>query len=301
MGTEREIPKRKVVLSCALTGVLTDPQQHKVPVTPSEMADHAEQAWNAGATIVHLHFRDQRPGRGAWPTWQPEVAGEIAAAIRARCPQMLLNFSTGVFGPDISGPLACLEAGRPELAALNAGTLNYLKLRAGGEWAWPPMVFDNPVEKIQAFINTMDRLEIIPECECFDTGIVRSTRLFRERGMLRDPLHISLVMGVASGMAADPRWLPLLVDEMPKDAIWQVIAIGRQEVWPLHRAAVGLGGHLRTGLEDTFYLPDGQKTDSNGRLVEALAQLVREAGCEVASSDEARQIIGINTSTHGKT
>lgn len=285
--------KRKVVLSCALTGVLTDPEQHKVPVTPAEMADHAEQAWNAGATIVHLHFRDQTPGWGRMPSWEPEVAVAVAEAIRARVPKMLLNFSTGVMGADISGPLACLEAGRPELAALNAGTLNYLKLRSGGEWAWPPLVFENPVEKIEQFIATMDRLGIVPECECFDTGIVRSVGMFLQRGMLKRPVHLSLVMGVASGMPADPRWLPLLVDEMPQGALWQVIGIGRQEVWELHKAALPLGGHLRTGLEDTFYLPNGEKTDSNGRLVQALAQVVRDGGCEAASAEDTREILGL--------
>ncbi len=284
---------RKVVLTCALTGVLTDPEIHQVPVTPEQMADHAEQAWNAGATIVHLHFRDQSPGLGRYPSWEPEVALAVSEAIRARCPRLLQNFSTGVFGDDLSGPLSCLRAGRPELAALNAGTLNYLKLRSGGQWAWPPMMFDNPVDKIERFLEVMNELNIIPECECFDTGIVRSVAMFHQRGMLHDPVHLSLVMGVASGMPADPRWLPLLADEMPPGALWQVIAIGRQEVWALHRRAVELGGHVRTGLEDTFYLPDGSKTGSNGALVEALADVVRAAGEEVAGIDDTRAILGL--------
>ena len=291
--TNAQTPPRKVILSCALTGVLTDPEVHHVPVTPEQMADHAEQAWNAGACIVHLHFRDQTPGWGRMPSWEPEVAKDISDAIRARCPQLLQNFSTGVMGADISGPLACLEAGKPELAALNAGTLNYLKLRQGGEWAWPPMVFENPVEKIEQFIAAMDRLGIIPECECFDTGIVRSVAMFAQRGMLHNPVHLSLVMGVASGMPANPDWLPLPVQEMPANTIWQTIAIGRQEVWAVHRRAVELGGHVRTGLEDTFYLPNGQKTDSNGALVEALAGVVREAGGEVANIHEARAMLGL--------
>lgn len=283
----------KVVLTCALTGVLTDPVHHPVPVTPEQMADQAEQAWNAGATVVHLHFRDQRPNRGLLPSWDPVVAKAISDAIRDRCPQLLQNFSTGVVGPDISGPLACLEAGRPEMAALNAGTLNYLKLRNNGEWAWPPMVFDNPVAKIEQFVTTMYRLGIIPECECFDTGIVRSVAMFHQQGLLRAPVHLSLVMGVSSGMPCNPAWLPLLIEEMPEGAAWQTIGIGRSEVWALHRRAVELGGHVRTGLEDTFYLPDGTKATGNGVLVAALATVVREAGGEVATIDEARHILGI--------
>lgn len=286
-------PQHKTVVTCALTGVLTDPAQHPVPVTPEQMADHAEQAWNAGATVVHLHFRNQKPGRGHLPSWDPAVALAISVAIRERCPQLLQNFSTGTIGPDIAGALACLEAGRPEIAALNAGTLNYLKLRANGEWAWPPIVFDNPVDKIEAFIATMDRLGIVPECECFDTGIVRSVAMFQQRGMLRAPVHVSLVMGVASGMPAKPEWLPLLIAELPDGAAWQTIGIGRAEVWALHRRAVELGGHVRTGLEDTFYLPDGSKADGNGALVEALCNVVREAGGAVANAAEARQILGV--------
>lgn len=288
----------KTVVTCALTGVLTDPAQHPVPVTPEQMADHAEQAWNAGATVVHLHFRRQEAGKGHLPSWDPAVALAISQAIRARCPQLLQNFSTGVVGPDVSGPLACLEAARPEIAALNAGTLNYLKLRANGEWAWPPMVFDNPVEKVRTFVETMTRLGIVPECECFDTGIVRSVAMFQAHGLLRPPVHVSLVMGVASGMPAKPQWLPLLVDELPAGAAWQTIAIGRQEVWAVHRRAVELGGHVRTGLEDTFYLPDGSKAASNGALVEALCNLVRETGGRVANASETREILlGDHTGT----
>ncbi len=283
----------KAILTCALTGVLTDPARHPVPVTPEEMAREARRAYDAGASIVHVHFRMQEPGMGRLPSWDPEVARAICEAIRAECPDIVLNLSTGVVGSDISGPVACLEAVRPEMAALNAGSLNYLKLRASGEWAWPPMLFDNPVEKIERFVEVMKRLEIVPECECFDTGILRSVALFVRRGLVPDPPHVSLVMGVASGMPAKASWLPLLVEEMVPGTHWQVIAIGRQEVWDLHRAAARLGGDLRTGLEDTFYLPSGEKATSNGPLVEALAQVAREAGREVASPEETRRILGL--------
>jgi uncharacterized protein (DUF849 family) len=282
-----------VVVTCALTGVLTDPAQHPVPVTPEQMAREAKAAWDAGATVVHCHFRDQSPGLGHLPTWEPAVAKAIADAIRDRCPGILINFSTGVLGDDISGPVGCLEAGKPEIAALNAGTLNYLKLRANGQWAWPPMVFDNPVEKVAAFVEAMQRVGVVPECECFDTGIVRSVAMFKKNGMLHDPVHLSLVMGVASGMPADPDWLPLLVREMPGGAHWQVIAIGRDDVWPLHRRALELGGHVRTGLEDTFYLPDGRKAHGNGELVAALTGLVREVGLEVATAEQTRVLYGL--------
>jgi len=283
----------KVVITCALTGVLTNPAQHPVPVTPEQMAASAYEAYNAGASIMHCHFRQQSPGFGHLPTWDPEVVDAIITAIRERCPGVIINMSTGVVGPDISGPVACLRRSRPEMAALNAGSLNYLKLRANGSWAWPPMLFDNPVDKIEGFIDAMRETGTMPECECFDTGILRSVVMFEQAGLLTAPIHVSLVMGVSSGMPAKASWLPLLVEEMTPSIAWQVIGIGREEVWDLHRRTAELGGNLRTGVEDTFYLPNGEKTPGNGALIEAMARVAREAGREVASPVEARTILGI--------
>ena len=281
------------IVTCALTGVLTDPKQHGVPVTPEQMATEAKAACDAGATIVHLHFRDQRPGMGQFPSWDPDVAGAIVDAIRDRCPGVLINSSTGVVGADISGPLAVLARIKPEIAALNAGSLNYLKARSDGRWAWPPMLFDNPVEKVAGFLEAMNALGIAPECEAFDTGIVRSVGLFQQVGLLKGAPHVSFVMGVASGMPAKAAWLPLLIEELPPGAHWQSIAIGRQEVWDVHRATARLGGNVRTGLEDTFYLPDGSKATSNGPLVDALVACVRGAGREPATFAETRAAFGI--------
>lgn len=279
------------VITCALNGVLTDPVRFSIPVTPEQMAASAKEAFEAGASVMHIHFRNQEEGLGHLPSWNPDHAEAICDAIRAACPGVVINLTTGVVGQDISGPLACLERVKPEMAAMNAGSLNYLKARSSGEWAWPPMLFDNPVEKIEAYLKIMNKHNILPECECFDTGIVRSVDLFRRVGLLKDPLDLSLVMGVASGMPAKPQWLPLLVEEIPEGATWQVIGIGRTEVWDLHRKAAELGGNLRTGLEDTFYLPDGSKTTSNGQLIEALVSLAREAGREIATPEQTRQIL----------
>jgi 3-keto-5-aminohexanoate cleavage enzyme len=281
------------IVTCALTGVLTNPEQHPVPVTPEQMAEAARQAWDAGATVVHIHFRDQRPGMGFLPTWDPDVAGDIVDAIRAEVPQMLINCSTGVVGDDISGPAGVLRRVKPEIAAMNSGSLNYLKTRRNGDWAWPPMLFDNPVSKIEAFLAVMDEVGAVPECECFDTGILRSVPMLQQRGLLKSPLHISLVMGVASGMPAKAAWLPLLLDEVPENARWQTICIGRQDVWDVHRASAELGGDVRTGLEDTFYLPNGERASTNGALVEALVQTVRDSGRDVADIATTRAAYGL--------
>lgn len=279
------------ILTCALNGVLTDPAQHPVPYTPADMAASAKDAWNAGASVIHLHIREQ--GMGRFPSWDPELARTCVDAIREACPGIIINLTTGVVGPDISGPVSCLEAVKPEMAAMNSGSLNYLKLKSNGQWAWPPMLFDNPIEKITQFLQTMANHTIIPECECFDTGIVRSIAMFEQNGILKPPYTVSLVQGVSSGMPARLDLLPILVDELGAGRHWQSIVIGRDEVWPIHRRTAELGGHLRTGVEDTFYLEDGSKVSGNGPLIEHLARIAREAGRKVASTDEARALLGI--------
>jgi uncharacterized protein (DUF849 family) len=279
------------ILTCALNGVLTDPAQHPVPYTPADMAASAKDAWNAGASVIHLHIREQ--GMGRFPSWDPELARACVDAIREVCPGIIINLTTGVVGSDISGPVGCLEAVKPEMAAMNSGSLNYLKLKRDGQWAWPPMLFDNPVEKITQFLQTMSENGIIPECECFDTGIVRSIAMFEQNGILKPPYTVSLVQGVSSGMPARLDLLPILVDELGGNRHWQSIVIGRDEVWPIHRRTAELGGHLRTGVEDTFYLEDGSKVTGNGPLIEQLARIAQDAGRRVASTDEARALLGM--------
>jgi uncharacterized protein (DUF849 family) len=214
-------------------------------------------------------------------------------AICEACPGVILNESTGTIGADISGPLACLKAVKPEIAACNAGSLNYLKVKADGSWAWPPHVFDNPVDKVRAYLDVMSTIGTRPEFECFDTGIVRCVEMYVRNGMYTGRPQYNFVMGVQSGMPAEPDLLPLLKKLAIAGAFWQVTAIGRADIWPLHARAAVLGGHLRTGLEDTFYLPDGRKARSNGELVEALAQCARAAGRDVATPDEARAMLGL--------
>ena len=283
----------KAIITCALTGVLTDPRQHPVPVTPEQMAREARAAFAAGASVMHVHFRQQAPGRGHLPSWEPDVAVTIMQAIRDACPDVILNETTGVTGPDFSGPLACLRAVRPEIAACNAGSLNYLKVRSDGAWAWPPLLFDNAVDKVKTFLDVMAETGTLPEFECFDTGIVRCVAMYARNGMFQGRPRYNFVMGVESGMPADPDLLPILTRLIVPGSPWQVTAIGRGEIWPLHRRAAELGGHLRSGLEDTFYLPDNRKVASNGDLVEQLARYARDAGRDVASPAEAREMLGL--------
>lgn len=286
----------KAILTCALTGVLTNPKQHPVPVTPTQMAAEARDAFNAGASIMHVHVRNQEESLGHLPSWDPDVAEAVCDAIRAACPGVVINLTTGVIGKDISGPLACIRRVKPEIAACNAGSLNYLKTKADGEWAWPPMVFDNPVAKVQQYLDVMAECGVHPEFECFDVGIVRSVAMYVKAGMLRPGMgrpEVNLVMGVASGMPCDADLLALLPRWMPADAVWQSTLIGRAEVWPVHQKTAELGGMLRSGLEDTFYLSNGERASGNGALIAELATCARRAGREVASPAEARSLLGL--------
>jgi uncharacterized protein (DUF849 family) len=286
----------KAILTCALTGVLTDPRQHPVPVTPAQMAAEARDAFNAGAAVMHVHLRSQEPGMGHLPSWDPDVAEAVVGAIRAACPGVIINLSTGVLGKDISGPAACIRRVRPEVAACNAGSLNYLKIKGNGQWAWPPMVFDNPVAKVQQFLDVMAECGTHPEFECFDVGIVRSVAMYVKAGMLGPGMgttECNFVMGVASGMPCDADLLALLPRWLPAAALWQTTLIGREDIWPVHQRTAELGGMLRTGLEDTFYLPSGERAAGNGALIEQLAACARRAGRAIASPSEARAILNL--------
>ncbi|MFC6631919.1 BKACE family enzyme [Microbulbifer taiwanensis] len=279
----------EVVITCALTGVLTNPEQHPVPVTPQQMAQSAREAYDAGASVMHVHFRAQEQGRGHLPSWDPKVALAIADAIRAACPGVVLNFTTGTIGRDQQGALDCIRAGRPEIAACNAGSLNYLKVRSNGTWAWPPLLFENPVDKVEELLEVCRETGTRPEFECFDLGIVRSVGMFADVGMVEKP-NYNLVMGVASGMPADPELLQLLPKYMKAGALWQSTVIGREEIWPVHRKTAELGGHLRSGVEDTFYLPGGERASGNGQLIEALVNVAEDCGRKVVSPQRAREI-----------
>jgi 3-keto-5-aminohexanoate cleavage enzyme len=226
----------KAILTCALTGVLTDPRQHPVPVTPAQMAAEARDAFDAGAAIMHVHLRQQGEGKGHLPSWDPDVAQTVCDAIRDACPGVIINLTTGVIGADISGPAACIRRVRPEIAACNAGSLNYLKIREDGQWAWPPMVFDNPVAKVQAMLDVMAETGTHPEFECFDVGIVRSVGMYLKAGLFTGTPEYNFVMGVASGMPCDVDLLALLPKYVASGAVWQATLIGRAEIWPAHRA-----------------------------------------------------------------
>jgi 3-keto-5-aminohexanoate cleavage enzyme len=278
--------REKVIVSCALTGAVTTRRQcPAIPYTPEEIGEEARRAFEAGAAIVHVHARADD---GA-PTWDVETFRRIQSEIRARAPDLLLNWSTGALGP-MQDRVQHVVQLKPDIAALNMGSMNYAKWRREKKEFAFQFVFANPFDDIVAFAQAIHGAGAKPELECFDTGHVASAQVLVDLGLLEEPHHYSFVMGVLGGIPGTVRHLAFQAESVPKRSRWKVVGVSREQ-WPLCMAALALGGDLRVGLEDNFYLPDGRMAASNGELVEAGVKLVRLSGRVLAMPDEARQIL----------
>lgn len=278
----------KVIITAALTGVLANRQQcPHIPYTPKEIAEEAERAYNAGATVVHIHAREDD---GA-PSWRLEVFQEIAAEVRARCP-IILNFSTGNIDEDTTPQKTIIREVRPEIAALNMGTMNYAKYSSKRKDFVFDLVFPNTFTKIKNLLAAMNDAGVKPELECFDAGHTNSIWPLYDMGILTRPTQFSFIMNVLGGIPPTVEAIQLQKNQIPDDSTWEVIGIGRMQ-WRLLAASLVLGGNIRVGLEDNFYLPDGTMAEGNGPLVEKAAELVRLVGREVASVDEARALLSL--------
>ncbi len=188
--------------------------------------------------------------------------------------------------------IAYLEAVRPEVAALNMGSMNYAKYSKSRKDFVFKLVFANPFEEIIELLEAMNELGIKPEHECFDLGHVGSLAPLVDMGVLKPPLHVDFVMGVVGGVPASARNLQAMADNLPPNSHWGVIGISRQQ-WMLVAAALTLGGSIRVGLEDNLYLPDGRMASSNGDLIAKARQMVEDAGRRPATVEEARRLIGV--------
>ncbi|MCG8423345.1 MAG: 3-keto-5-aminohexanoate cleavage protein [Proteobacteria bacterium] len=275
------------IISCALTGAVTT-KTHcpAIPYTPEEIADEARRAYDAGAAIVHIHARTEK---GA-PTWDKGVFERIMTEVRKRCP-VLINWSTGGAGP-MQDRVAHIAL-KPAIAALNMGSMNYAKWSKKRKGFAFKFVFQNSFDDIVGFATAIKEANAKPEMECFDTGHVHSHTVLEDMGLLEKPYHFSFIMGVLGGIPATARHLAFQADQVPPGSRWKVIGISRDQ-WTLCMAALSLGGDIRVGLEDNFYLPSGTMAKSNGELVEAAAKLVKLSGRSVASVDETKQILWPN-------
>ena len=207
----------------------------------------------------------------------------------------IINFSTGTVGVPVEKRIAYLEAGRPEVAALNMGSMNYAKYSRKRKDFVFKFVFTNPFDEIIELVQAMRRLDIKPEHECFDLGHVGSLAPLVDMGLLDAPLHADFVMGVVGGVPATALNLAAMARNMPDGKHhWGVIGIGREQ-WMLVGAALTLGGSVRVGLEDNFYLPDGTMARSNGELIAKARELAEDLGRRPATVQEAREMLGIRT------
>ena len=277
----------KVVITAALTGVAANRNQCKwIPYTPQEIADEALACYNAGASVVHIHAREDDGS----PSWRVEVFREVMEETRKRCP-IIINFSTGAVLVERDARIAHIKELKPEIAALNMGTMNYAKYSPKRKDFVFSVVFHNPFEDIMFFLDTMKKNNIKPECECFDLGHLESIFPLMDMGVLTD-FQVSLIMGVVGGMAATARNLAHVASVVPPGVAWEVIGIG-QEQWVLISTALALGGNIRVGLEDNFYLGPGEMAQGNGPLVEKAVRMTRDVGREPATVEEARAMLKV--------
>src|SRR5579859_7357560 len=277
-----------VIITAALTGVLATREQcPAIPYTPQEIAEEAKRAADAGASIVHIHARTKDGG----PDWSRETFAEIQSEVRARA-DVILNFSTGAIGIPVEQRIAHIRDLKPEIGALNMGSMNYAIYSAKKKAFYQDHVFANPFKDIQYFLETMNNAGVRPELECFDAGHVANTRPLIDLGVLKAPYQFSLIMGVLGGIPGTTRQLVNQVDLLPPQSHWQVIGIGLNQ-WPLLAAALSMGGNVRVGLEDNFYVEEGRMAKSNAELVEKAARLSRDLGRPVANTAEARGLLGL--------
>jgi len=280
----------KVVVTCALTGVLAKRDQCPwVPYTPEEIAEEARRAHDAGAAVVHIHARTAEGD----PTYEPQAYAEIRRLTEARCP-VILNFSTGGLGP-MEGRVAHVAQVRPAIAALNMGSMNYAKYSPRRKEFVFDFVFENPFRDIAYLLGVMKEAGVKPELECFDVGHTNSIWPLLDKGLLKRPLQFSFIMGVLGGIRASAENLAAQAREAPEDSTWEVIGISHEQ-WRMVAAALSLGGNVRVGLEDNFYL-DARGTEmakSNGELVAKAVRMARDIGREPATVAEAREILSLD-------
>lgn len=284
-----------VIITCSISGALANREQcPAIPYTPQEYAAEARRIVDEGGVMIHIHAR--RPD--GTPSYEVEDFRAITEAIRAQTPDVIINYSTGALGVPVDKRIAYLRELRPDVAALNMGSMNYAKYSSRRKDFVFHTVFANPFDEIIELLRAMNEHAIKPEHECFDLGHVGSLAPLLDMGVVRGPLHVDFVMGVLGGVPATARNLAAMVDNLPDGRHhWGVIGIGRGQ-WAMVAAALALGGSIRVGLEDNFYLPDGTMARSNGELIAKARQLCEDSGRRVATVHEARDLLGLSPRAH---
>ena len=283
------------VITCSISGSIANREQcPAIPYTPEEYAAEARRIVDEGGVMIHIHARSPNGS----PSYEIEDFQAITDAIRAEVGDaVIVNYSTGTIGVPVEKRVAYLRACRPEVAALNMGSMNYAKYSRSRKDFVFKMVFTNPFDEIIELLEAMNELGIKPEHECFDIGHVGSLAPLIDMRVLRTPLHVDCVMGVTGGIPPTARNLAAMVDNIPEGSHWGVIGISRDQ-WMLVAAALTLGGSIRVGLEDNLYLPDGEMAKSNGELIAKARQMTEDMGRRPATVVEARSMLGISDREH---
>jgi uncharacterized protein (DUF849 family) len=278
-----------VIITVALSGVAANRAQCPyIPYTPEEYAAEAKRSFDEGCRMVHIHAREP----DGTPTHRVGAYKDIRDAILSECPEMIINFSTGSVGIPVEDRIAHIRDLKPDIGALNMGSMNYAKYSPKRKAFVFDVVFSNPFADIMKFLTTMNEVGVKPELECFDSGHIGNCFPLIDMGVLAPPLHFSLIHGVLGGAPPTARSVAYLSSILPQPNDWEVIGVSREQ-WLLVAAASTLGGNVRVGYEDNFYLPDGEMARSNGELAAAAARIVRDTGRRVASPGEARALMGL--------
>lgn len=267
----------KLIITIAPTGnVPTREMTPHVPVTPEEITRDIVDCYNAGAAVAHIHARDEEQH----PTPRAEVFAEILERLEATgCPIIRQLSTGGRHGKTLEERSQNLTL-NPEMASLSTGSTNF-----------PNMAYVNAPDLIEYLAGMMKARNIKPEIEVFDTAMINNAVLLAQKGMIREPLQFNFVMGIRGALPATPKNLFHLVESIPAGSPWTVSVIGPQHV-PLSTIALAMGGHVRVGIEDNIYYAKGDLT-TNVRLVERIVRIAREVGREIATPDEAREMLGL--------
>jgi 3-keto-5-aminohexanoate cleavage enzyme len=281
-----------VIITCSISGAVANRDQcAAIPYTPDEYAAEARRIVDEGGSMIHIHAR--RPD--GTPSYEVEDFRAITDAILGEVDDVVINYSTGALGVPVEKRIEYLRELRPDVAALNMGSMNYAKYSKRRKDFVFKAVFENSFDTIMALLEPMRDLGIRPEHECFDSGHIANLDPLIDMGLLAEPLQISCVMGVTGGIRPTARNLAHMSEQIPGGPDgpnnWGVIGISRDQ-WRLCAAALALGGNIRVGLEDNFYLPDGEMARSNGDLIAKARQMTQDAGRRPATVAEAREILG---------
>jgi uncharacterized protein (DUF849 family) len=280
------------IVTCSISGAVASREQcPAIPYTPEEYAAEAKRAVDEGATMIHIHARTP----DGVPSFEVEDFRAITEAITGAVDDVIVNYSTGAIGVPIEKRIEYLRELRPDVAALNMSSMNYAKYSERRKEFVFKAVFENSFDTIIEFLTAMNELGIRPEHECFDSGHVANLDPLLDMGLLSEPLQIDCVMGVTGGIRPTPRNLAHMADQVPGGPEgrnnWGVIGISRDQ-WRLVAASAALGGNVRVGLEDNFYLPDGEMARSNGDLIARARRIVEDVGRRAATVEEARELLG---------